>query len=172
VGDVNWNYKLEDDQSDNPVVFSRIITLPKGFPYPKDEDLLGPSKIFKTDGTRLRTWGRKKDKNGKVMWQDSPHWIGTRRGTPLHRDELYPRYTHQLKVRVDDGIYARGLNKEEIKLERGLFYILDTHSPHQVFRKKEDAYWNISVSIDSYDLLPVDETIRRCINYGFNNSVW
>ena len=108
----------------------------------------------------------------KVMWQDSPHWIGTRRGTPLHRDELYPRYTHQLKVRVDDGIYARGLNKEEIKLERGLFYILDTHSPHQVFRKKEDAYWNISVSIDSYDLLPVDETIRRCINYGFNNSVW
>ena len=171
MGDVNWNYELKDGQSENPVVMSTLVDLPKGFFYPKDEDLFG--SIFKTDGTRLRTWGRKKGKDGKVMWQNSPHWIGTRRGTPLHTDELYPRYTHQLKVRVDDGIYCRGLNKNlELKLERGLFYILDTHSPHQVFRKNDDALWNISVSIDSYDILDAKDTICRCINFAFNNSVW
>lgn len=46
MGDVSWNYKLEGDQTANPVVFATQVDLPKRFIFPTEQMLL---KAFKTD---------------------------------------------------------------------------------------------------------------------------
>lgn len=166
--DVPWTYQLESHQSANPVVFSRQVKLPDGFIFPSDEVLL---RVFKTDNFkpkagRLKAWGRSRDAKGKVLYENDPHWIAVRNGTPLHIDPPYPRYTHHLKIRVDDGIYVRGLDKAELHLTTGLFYILDTHSPHQVFNKSQEDGWNISISIDSHTVLPIHKAINDCVAFG------
>ena len=69
-------------------------------------------------------------------------------------------------MRVDDGIVVRGLDKRETVLERGVFYILDTHSPHQVFHKNKQAIWNVAVSIDSSVILEPDEVIPIALEYA------
>lgn len=155
--------QLEDGMRPNPVVYAEHVDLDAlGIPIPDEADLL---KVFKTAGYSLQTWNRSKDQNGKTILVNDPHWIGVRRGTPLHVDPKYPRYTHHLKVRVDPGIFARGYDGEEIELRRGLFYILDTHSPHQVFSKAEGA-WNVSASIDHKIQLNPASTLARLIEYA------
>ena len=171
MGDVSWNYKLEGDQTANPVVFATQVDLPKRFIFPTEQMLL---KAFKTDAFkpktgRLKTWGRSKGLDGKVQYEDDPHWIAVRNGTPLHTDPPYPRYSHHLKVRVDEGIFVRGLDKVELKLTTGTFYILDTHSPHQVFNKSPIDGWNVAVSIDSYRKWDPDEAIEACVDFATNN---
>lgn len=157
--DVAWTYELRGDQRANPVVHSEIVSLPDGFVCPTDEELL---RVFRPKGHQLVTWGR----TPGVRVND-PHWIGVRGTTPLHIDPGYPRYSHQLKVRVDPGIYAQGISREAIRLRRGLYYVLDTHSPHQVFRENRGAgMYNISLSIDHDDVLPAGETIERLLAYG------
>lgn len=164
--DITWNYKLKADQKDNPVVYYQKINIPNSIPYPTNEDL---QKIFKTDSFSLQTWGRAKDINGKTILTNNPHWIAVRGSTPLHLDPKYPRYSHHLKIRVDEDISVRGLNKKELKLERGTFYILDTHSPHQVKAKK--GYYNVAVSIDSKTILPVNKTISKCLDFALTHNI-
>ena len=161
--DIKWDTPLRDGQKDHPVVYSTFVDLPKDVFFP---DNLSLKLIFKTDGYKLQTWGRSKDSDGKTILTNDPHWIAVRKSTPLHFDPKYPRYSHHLKVRVDDGIYVRGKAKKELKLERGTFYILDAHSPHQVFQKKDTAVWNVAVSIDSHTILDAKETINKCIEYA------
>lgn len=160
--DWKWDRELRPGMAVNPVVFAKKVELPANFIFPKDAEL---AEIFTTGKPQLKTWGR-----GATLIND-PHWIGVRGGTPLHIDPRYPRYTHQLKVRVDPGIFCRGIDLTEQKLERGLFYILDAHSPHQILSKNDKLAYNISISIDSKEVLDADECIRRCIEYGLTEPL-
>ncbi len=163
MADVSWKTPLKEGQRPNPAVFSVKIDLPDYVPVPSNQQL---EAIFKTKGYKLQTWGRTKDSKGKDIRTNDPHWIGVRNGTPLHTDFAYPRYSHHLKVRADDGIVVRGLNKVELLLERGTFYILDTHSPHQVLHKDKSAVWNVAVSIDSNELLDPSDCIKRMVQFA------
>lgn len=164
--DVPWSYQLKPHQSANPIIHVRQVALPDGFIYPNDEQL---KKVFGVDEfkkrqSRLKTWGRTVDSNGKTILLNDPHWIAVRNGTPLHYDPKYPRYSHHLKIRVDENTFARGLSKIELHLKRGTFYIFDTHSPHQVLAP--EGAWNVSISVDSDHVLNADEVISSCIAYG------
>ena len=164
--DLPWTYELKDDQLSNPVVYHENIDLDsKKIFYPNENSIL---KVFKTDGFKLQTWGRTPNK-----LENDPHYNGVRKTTPLHIDPKYPRYSHHLKIRVDMGIGCRGLDKKELLFKRGTFYILDTHSPHQVFiapkYKVLNPTWNIAVSIDSYEKLEPKDAIEQCIEYALEN---
>jgi hypothetical protein len=168
--DVPWSYKLKPHQSDNPIIAVRQLTLPHAIIVPTDEML---KKVFGVDEfkprqSRLKTWGRAVDANGKTILQNDPHWIAVRNGTPLHYDPKYPRYSHHLKVRVDEGTFVRGLKKLELNLMRGTFYIFDTHSPHQVVAP--EGAWNVSISIDCDSVWDVDKAIAECIAFGLSAS--
>jgi len=166
--DLKWDYKLKNDQRRNPVVYSEEITLSEKIKVPNQTTLL---KVFKSVGYTLQTWNRKLDSKGVEVLENDPHWIAVRKSTPLHHDPKYPRYSHHLKVRVDPEIYVRGLDKVELELKRGLFYILDTHSPHQIISKTKYSIWNVAASIDSSIILDVTETKNRLINYLESTSV-
>ena len=168
MADVKWETPLKEDQRSNPVVYSAKIDLSSMVKIPSNSEL---EIIFKTKGYKLQTWGRSKGKDGKETRTNDPHWIGVRNGTPLHTDFAYPRYSHHLKVRVDDGIVVRGVDKTELLLERGVFYILDTHSPHQVLHKKDSAVWNVAVSIDSHVLLDPMECIKKSIQFAVTTKI-
>jgi hypothetical protein len=64
------------------------------------------------------------------------HFLLTRRGTVVHTDKAYLRYSHQLVLR-NDGNRLRGLPRHDDEaswhpmLVPGTLYCLDTHSPHQ-----------------------------------------
>lgn len=64
------------------------------------------------------------------------HFLLTRKGTTVHTDKAYLRYTHQLVLR-NDGNRVRGLPRYDHQenwhepMEPGTLYCLDTHSPHQ-----------------------------------------
>lgn len=166
--DVKWDYQLKNDQRSNPVVYAEYLDIDKEhIVMPSEEQL---KRIFINDGFRLQTWKRSKDKNGKTILTEDPHWIAVRGGTPLHVDPRYPRYSHHLKVRCDDGIYCRGLSREELHLRRGLFYILDTHSPHQVFHKKNQKSWNVAASVDSHDILDKNYVLPMLLEFAKKND--
>lgn len=164
--DVPWTYQLKSHQSANPIIHVRQVKLPENFVMPTDEQLkrVFGVKEFKPKQSRLKTWGRSVDDAGKTILQNDPHWIAVRNGTPLHYDPKYPRYSHHLKIRVDGATFVRGLSKLELNLQRGTFYIFDTHSPHQVLAP--EGAWNVSISVDSDNILCADETVAACIEYG------
>ena len=162
MADLRWDYQLKEWQRANPVVFSSEVNL-DGVPYPMEIDLL---KVFKADGFRLQTWGRSKGVDGKFVLERDPHWIAVRKGTPLHHDPSYPRYSHHLKIRVDPGIFVRGMDQQEFELKRGVFYVLDTHSPHQIFHKDRRAIWNVAVSVDCSEILKADDVIPIALRYA------
>ena len=164
--DVKWDAELKDGQSANPVLHWERMELPEELICPTDDQL---AVIFKTNQYRLQTWSRQK-KNGKTVLTNDPHWLATRGSGPLHVDPKYPRYSHQLKIRVDDGIFARGLDKVEVPLFRGVYYVLDTHSPHQVFSPKVKNGYNVTVSIDHHIPLRRDKTVARLSEWGIANS--
>lgn len=165
--DVKWDIELKNDQRTNPAVYHTMVDLPRQIASPNEMQLRKAFGVTEfTKAKRLKTWGRSVDENGKTILIDDPHWIAVRNGTPLHIDPKYPRYSHQLKVRVDHGIFVRGVDKEELMLERGLFYILDTHSPHQVFQKHKHDAWNVSISIDSWEMWDAHKAISTCIEWG------
>ena len=161
--EVKWDTPLKDGQLECPVVSLKRVDLPDGFIYPTDDML---AEVFKGKGHQLRTWGR--TQGVKV---DDPHWIGVKGQTPLHWDPAYPRYSHHLKIRVDEWAACRGMNKIALKMTRGLFYILDTHSPHQVISKDKKWTWNVAISLDSHEIRDTDETIAKLIEYG-ENAPW
>ena len=150
---------LQAGQRSNPVVYAETVAL-DGVGIPTDEDLL---KMFRGPGYGLQTWARSVDAAGKTIIVDDPHWIAVRRQTPLHTDPKYPRYSHHLKVRVDAGIAVRGLDRVETPLYRGLYYVLDTHSPHQVTLT---AGWNVAASIDHPTVLDAPTTIARLLTFA------
>jgi|21_taG_2_1085346.scaffolds.fasta_scaffold20511_3 hypothetical protein len=161
--DIKWDATLKDYQRSNPVVYSQDYILPHTIIEPSDAVL---NEIFKK-GETLKTWGRSK-KDGKTVVRNDPHFIACSKNTPLHVDPRYPRYSHHLKIRVDSEIYARGIDKVAMKLNRGTFYILDTHSPHQIFQNKEVSTdrtsWNVACSLDSDDILDTS-IVPRMMKY-------
>lgn len=171
--DVPWTYELKEGQRSNPVVHHQMITLPDSIRKPSEADMCkvwGIDKFGK--GQYLTTWGRSKNANGSDVLVNDPHFIAVRNGTPLHYDPKYPRYSYQLKIRVDEGTFVHGLDRQALELKRGLFYVLDTHSPHQVFLEYPVPFsWNISASLDSYDLLNFDETLDRLLDYAMHADI-
>ena len=67
-------------------------------------------------------------------------------------------------------MFVRGLNKVELMLETGTFYILDTHSPHQVFNKNIYDGWNVAISMDSDNIWDYKKAINKLTEFGLNNE--
>lgn len=166
--DLKWDVELGPDQRACPVVYACTIPLPSSVLYPSDDEL---EQIFKTKAFVLQTWARSTDAEGKTILTDDPHWIAVRGSTPLHFDPKYPRYSHHLKVRVDPNIVCRGLDKRELPLSRGLFYCLDTHSPHQVLSKDKGIRWNVACSIDSHAVIQPETILARMIGWASVPSI-
>lgn len=171
--DVPWTYKLQDGQRGNPAVYATKIKLPDSVAHITDDQLLKAwgKKDFAKTKRLLKTWGRSKGDDGRVKRENDPHWIANLSGTPLHMDPKYPRYSHHLKIRIDGDIIVRGIDEQELQLARGVFYILDTHSPHQVLVKNKDQKsWNVAVSIDSYEILEPKKAIEKCLLYAMTTD--
>ena len=156
----------------NPVVQYEYLDLPKSIINPADEQM---DIIMK--GRNIKTWGRNKGEHAGL----DPHWIclgfRKRRKAPLHTDPLYPRYSHHLKIKVDNGIvcggipenypqFPEGKKRATLDMRRGLWYILDTHSPHQVYTVNDSAVWNLSISIDSHTVLGIEKCVDLCLEYA------
>ena len=165
---LKWDYQLKVGERSNPAVYYEYITMPAGIPKPMDEQI---AQVFGAttgkESSRLQTWGRTKDTSGKDILTNDPHYIAVLNGTPLHYDPKYPRYSYHLKIRVDSGQSVRGMDKDELALHRGVFYILDTHSPHQVLAKKKPS-WNVAISLDSHELIHPHEVLPALIEYGLS----
>lgn len=154
---VKWDHILAKDQRPNPVLLSRLIVLP---------DSIGTfpamlSAMFPSNNHSLKTWGRTAG-----LKKHDPHWIGVRKATPIHTDPAYPRYTHQIMVNVDAGFSLRGLNKEELPLQRGTFFIVDTHSPHQLYASSGKPQWYLALSWDADEVQDADLIISKLLAYG------
>jgi hemolysin activation/secretion protein len=89
----------------------------------------------------------------------------------MHIDTGFPRYSHQLKVKVDPDTFVRGVSGQSLRLRRGLFYILDTHSPHEVFHTAKDSMWNVTASIDHKVPLDPESTLKRLLEYARTTSI-
>ncbi len=109
-------------------------------PEASDEYL---AQFFKRKSYTLKTWGR-----SRTLVHD-PHWIGVFKQSPMHTDPGYPRFTHHLIVRVDNFCLC-GHGVIETPLSRGLYVVLDTHSPHQLKAMDDAAKWYVAFSIDSH----------------------
>jgi hypothetical protein len=154
---VKWDHVLSADQIGNPILLSRLLVLPESIgTFPA---ML--SAMFPSNNHSLKTWGR----TAGVKKHD-PHWIGVRKQTPLHRDPAYPRYSHQIIVSVDPGFVVRGLNKETLSLQRGTFFIVDTHSPHQLYAAVGKPYWYLALSWDADEPQDADTVIAALLSYG------
>tara|TARA_R100001460_G_scaffold2629_2_gene8400 strand:- start:2696 stop:3226 length:531 start_codon:yes stop_codon:yes gene_type:complete len=156
----------------NPIVKYKYLNLPQNMINPSEEEL---NKVMK--GRKIKTWGRLNKQHQGL----DPHWIcinfKKRKKAPLHTDPLYPRYSHHLKIRVDDGIecgglpedypqFPKGEKRKTIKMKRGLWYVLDTHSPHQVYSTKDGSIWNLAISIDSHIVLDITKCLDMCLIYS------
>lgn len=155
--DVKWDYQLKQDQRSNPVIYKTLVDLDENFMKITRE--MVDNIFLYTKSQSLKTWGYSERS------KDDPHFIGVKGSTTLHTDPRYSRYTHQLKIYVDGDFYTWGLNKEKTYLKRGLFYILDTHSPHQVVSESKDTY-NISISMDKNDIIHPNEALNIIMNWG------
>lgn len=164
--DVAWSDALKPGQVTNPAIYTELVDLPDDLFVPTAAHL---AKRFPTKGHKLQTWERAQ-RDGKTVLINDPHWLAVRGSTPLHTDPKYPRYSHQLKIRVDAGVVVRGIDKAETALVRGLYYVLDTHSPHQVYCKQASDAWNITISIDHKIQLKPQPTIQRLIKWGLMNQ--
>lgn len=159
---VTWDTELKPHQTASPVLHHQMIDLPPGLFVPDEETL---AAIFPGDGHSLKTWGR--TEGTKV---NDPHWIGVRKPTPLHIDPAYPRYSHHVVLRCDD-LWLWGLDREALPVSRGMFFILDGHSPHQLTGdrrpKGAPAPWYVACSLDTVDApLPPDVAIPIILRYA------
>lgn len=131
MGTVPNDYQLEGDQRENPVVWTAHAP----------QDALGLIRLLDlTDDAMQRYLGRGKSMKLKSFGHDAHgvHFLLTRAGTTVHRDQAFTRYSHQLILR-NDGNRLRGLPRYDPDdpadwhepLRPGVMYALDTHSPHQ-----------------------------------------
>ena len=155
--------------SGNPVLHYQIVDLAAaGVPEIDRQDL---DKVFVTKGSRLRTWNRAKTEAGVTIKENDPHWICVKSGVGFHVDKGFPRYSYQLKLLVDPDTYALGAIDAEYILMRGVYYVLDTHSPHSIEVRSKSSTWNLSASIDSGHLLDTKESLTRLISYAKTTRV-
>lgn len=166
-----WDMKepLRVGMAGNPALYVTHVDLDElKVAEPSVSDL---EAIFDTPGASLKTWNREKDQEGKVKKINDPHWLCVKKGIKMHTDTGFPRYSHQLKVKVDPGTFVRGLDGTETMLCRGMFYILDTHSPHEVFHKEKGSMWNVTASIDHNIRLDAASTLKRLIAYALETPI-
>ena len=159
MADQKFDVPLKDFQISNPVVAITELELSDMYINPSNEMLenLFPVKSKQS----LRTWGRTKGEHADL----DPHWMRIKRGTPLHTDPLYQRYSHHFVLKAD-SYGLRGHDKVETKIKRGTVYVLDVHSPHQVTYHDENNYWYISVSLDHETILPFEQVVPILVNYA------
>lgn len=162
MANVKWDMVLAPDQRAFPIVRSKVLDLPETvgrFPEMLD-------RMFPSANHSLKTWGRTP---GADLALD-PHWIGVRKGGPLHTDKGYPRFTHQIVVNVDPGFVVRGLNKQELPVARGAYFVLDTHSPHQLWTAQTGPaapQWYLALSVDTRrDTVTDADIIALLLRYG------
>jgi len=159
MADQKFSVPLKNFQISNPVVAMTELELSDMYINPSNEML---ENLFPIKGKQsLRTWGRSKGEHANL----DPHWMRIKRGTPLHTDPLYKRYSHHFVLK-GESYGLRGHDKKETKIGRGTVYVLDVHSPHQVTYHDEDNIWYISVSLDHETILPFEQVIPILINYA------
>lgn len=145
---------------ENPIVYKEYLdeATTNSLPVLTDELLY---KIFpRNNSFSINTW----DRLTKVRENDV-HMTGLKGSIGFHTDPAFPRFTHQLKLRVDQEIYTVGWGGVRLNLVRGLFYILDTHSPHKIDAPDNQSF-NISVSIDSKTPYPSEQILPTMIAYA------
>ena len=142
----------------NPVIESRHVELPDDAMEPSNGQLDRIIRKFKT--MHLQTWGRE----GEGASTLDPHWICVTQGTPLHTDPKYPRYTHQLYLRVDP-MTLHGVAFRRTPLSRGLYVCLDTHSPHKVSKLDPAACWYFAAAVDSHKVEQANEMLALLVDY-------
>ena len=152
-----WDKPLNENMRPNPVMYKEQVRLPAHMLLPTEQEM---RQVFPSLNHSLKTWGR----TPGVKSMD-PHWIGIHKQTPLHTDFAYPRYTHQIFIKVDP-FSVRGMDLTETPVYRGTYYQMDTHSPHQVLAKTKTAQWYLAASIDNEYPLPHEETIQSLIQWA------
>jgi hypothetical protein len=123
------DYELKADQLDDPILW--IVTISESARSLIDEIDLSDAAMERYLGgggsMKLKSFGHD---------SDGIHFLLTRKGTAVHTDPAYARYSHQLVLR-NDGNRLRGLPRLDHgpdhypMLVPGTMYCLDTHSPHQ-----------------------------------------
>lgn len=156
--DWKWEIKPREGMRHMPFLEVAQVEIPDTLRNPSESDmeLAMPSK-----GHSLKTWGRTE---GTLT--DDPHWIGVKRATPLHYDPKYPRYTHHLMLRVDERFGLRGYDKEAVSLSRGTYFVMDGHSPHQLFSEPRGGVWYFAVSIDADEPREREATLEKLFTYA------
>jgi hypothetical protein len=165
-----WHVPLKEGQSGWPVLVAFDVALPEGTHYPTNAEL---KLIFPSGNASLKTWGRggnfaiHNQSTRPEYLVDDPHWLAIHRPLGLHTDPAYPRYSHQLLLR-GEGLCILGKAEEEVEMGRGVFYILDGHSPHEVRRTdpNNDANWYVAASVDSHAPLNGDDILPVLIDYA------
>lgn len=159
MANVTWDMTLSADQRGQPVLRHRQLALPDTIGrFPEMLETMFPSTKHS-----LKTWGRTP---GADLAMD-PHWIGVRSGGPLHTDKAYPRFTHQIVVNADPGFVVRGLHKIGVPVQRGTFFVLDTHSPHQLYAESGHPTWYLALSVDTRTDTVLDkDIIALLLQYG------
>jgi hypothetical protein len=159
MGSVPRDYQLSDEQRAAPIVWAQEwIHAEPGLRLPEFDDatmerIFGPAT---QGGQKIRSWGH--DDHGV-------HWLSTRRGTVMHTDPAYNRYTHHLIVR-NDGFGIQGINRqlEHPPMTVGLLYCLDAFSPHQVVRdprlSANRPIYKVQLAVDRSVVLSPEEVAR------------
>ena len=162
-----WDKPLTGDQTDYPIVHAQTVELPEDAKFPTHALL---SEVFPGAAHSLKTWGRQGGASvhkpgSRTGLDNDPHWIGVRKQTPLHTDPTYPRYSHHLVLRSDE-FSLRGMSLEQLPVRRGLYYVLDGHSPHQLMAETPESLWYIAVSMDSPTVLDPTVTLPVLTEYA------
>ena len=158
-------------------VFAAEVAIPDTVAVSKQQaeqmfDLLHEGDKSLIDEGQLLMWGQSVDFEANDVIGPEPHWLSTKNGVGMHQDMWNPQYVHCLKVYVDEGQYSTNGYGGKLKLHRGLFYIFDCHKKHAVVVDDnviEDAY-NVSIVIDSDELLSPEVALQGLVDYGENNS--
>lgn len=129
-------YVLATEQRSHPVV-DRISVEPIACEW-LTTDMV--QSIFGTKQKGLKMW------SGKGR---QPHWLATRNGINLHTDPGYDRYAVQMVIK-NDGWRMTGYDKSLVTdLMAGDVYVLDTHSPHELFRgEQSEGRFFVAVGFD------------------------
>ena len=165
---MNWpkDKPLSEGMRRNPVVECRDAWpeirargLESRLPEPSTAELARAIPGYQSP--HLQTWGR--SSSGELVLD--PHWIAVSQGTSLHTDMKYPRYSHQLYLRVDPFV-LHGVAFRQTKLFRGYYVCFDTHSPHKVSKLDRAACWYFAASVDSHAAEPADKMIPMLLDYA------